>query len=109
MTKIYCSTEKMYLRMNGHAGGGPAGQDVICAGLSTLACALINMLNEEQEKGHIIADWNIRPEPLEVSISAKPKTEHYRQRTKDYFRVIIMGLKAMAQNYPENIELKEGQ
>ena len=107
MTKIYCSTEQMFLRMSGHAGGGEPGQDIICAGLSTLACALINMLNEEQEAGHMTADWNIRQEPLEVLIRAKPRTAHYQRIAKDYFRVIIMGLKAMAQNYPENIELKE--
>ena len=107
MTKIYCSTEQMYLRMKGHAGGGEPGQDIICAGLSTLACALINMLNEEQEQNHLTADWNIREDPLEVTIKAKPRTEHYQRIAKDYFRVIIMGLRAMAQHYPGNIEMEE--
>lgn len=109
MTKICYNVDNMYLHLAGHAGGGTAGNDIICAGISSLTCALINMLNEEQEKGRIEADWNIRPEPLDVTIRARPKTEHYRRTARDYYRVVVMGLKAMAENYPENIRLEEVQ
>ena len=105
MTKVYYNTEKLYLHCSGHAGGGAEGHDIICAGISTLNMALLNMLNEEADAGHMEVDWKLQAG--ELMIRARPKTAHYKRIAKDYFKVIIIGLKAMEQHYPQNIDMKE--
>jgi len=105
MTKVYYSVEKMYLEEKGHAGGGPEGQDIICAGISSLTMALLNMLIEHEEKGQIELKWQMAPGYF--MIKARPKTEHFIQVVRDYYRVIIIGLKAMEQNNPGNITMEE--
>lgn len=109
MTQIRYSVNGLYLHVKDHAGGGAAGTDIICAGISSLTCALINMLNEEQDKGHIQALWTMETEPPEVTIRAHPIAEHYRRTARDYYRLTVMGLKAIAENYPENIKMEEVQ
>ena len=105
MTRIYYNIDQLYLHCSGHAGGGTEGNDIICAGISTLDMALLNMLNEEQEQRHMDVFWNLKQG--ELVIKAMPKTRHYRKVAKDYFRVIIMGLRAMEQTYPKNIIMEE--
>ena len=107
MTEGYYNVEEMRLHLKGHAGAAPAGQDIVCAGISTLCFALINTLLEEQEAGTMETDWNITQAPMEVSVRARPRTAHYRRRAQDYFRVIVMGLRAMEQEYPQNLRLEE--
>ena len=105
MTKVYYNIDQLYLHCSGHAGGGPEGKDIICAGISTLNMALLNMLNEEADQGHMTVDWSLQQG--ELIVKAKPKTAYYRKTAKDYFRVIIIGLKAMEQHYPKNISMEE--
>lgn len=107
MTRIEYSIESMYLHCKGHAGGGPAGQDIICAGVSALSMALLNQLNEEEEKGTIRSRWKM--EPGEMTLKAEVKAPRHKKTIRDYFKVIIMGLQAMAENYPEHIDIREVQ
>lgn len=105
MTKVFYNTNEMYIRVRGHAGAAPAGEDLICAGISALTQALLNQLREEEEQKHIQLDWVMFPGIIEIKV--KPDTEHYRRAVRDYFKVIIMGLKAIQEQKPGYIELKE--
>ena len=105
MTNVFYNTNEMYIRVRGHAGSAPAGEDLICAGISALTQALLNQLREEEEEKHILLDWVMMPGLIEIK--AKPDTEHYRRAVRDYFKVIIMGLKAIEEQKPGYIELKE--
>lgn len=107
MTEITYSIDDMYLHCKGHAGGGPAGQDIICAGISALTMALLNQLNEEEEKGTIRSRWTM--EPGEMILKAEAKEPRHKKTIRDYYRVVIMGLRAMAENYPEHIDIREVQ
>lgn len=107
MTEITYSIKDMYLHCKGHAGGGPAGQDIVCAGVSALSMALLNQLNEEEEKGTIRSRWKM--EPGGIILRAEMKEQRQTQTIKAYYRVIIMGLRALAENYPENIKMEEVQ
>ena len=92
--------------MSGHAGGGPAGQDIICAGISVLTQALLNVLTDEEEAGRIELEWYMKPG--EIELQAMP-TSAYHQRVKDYYHMAVTGLKDMAEQYPQNIRMTEGQ
>ena len=107
MTEITYNIDDMYLHCKGHAGGGPAGQDIICAGISALTMALLNQLNEEEEKGTIRSRWTM--EPGEMILKAEVKEPKHRRDIKNYYTVIIMGLRALAENYPENIKIREAK
>ena len=107
MTEIRYSMKDFFLECKGHAGGGPEGQDIICAGISSLSMALLNQLIEEEEQEHIRLQWLIEPGYLKIKATALNKK--YSMTIKDYFRVIIIGMKALKENYPENIKMEEEQ
>lgn len=105
MTTVFYNTDDMYIRVRGHAGAGQVGEDIVCAGISALTQALLNQLREEEEQKHIQLDWVMMPGQLEIK--SRAKTEHYRRSVRDYYRVTVTGLKAIQENNPGNIELKE--
>ena len=105
MTEVYYNAEDFYLHSKGHAGGGPAGQDVICAGVSALTMALLNVLMEESKKEHAELEYKVLDG--ELMMKARPYSAHYAREMSAYFKVTITGLKAIADNYPGNVEVKE--
>ena len=105
MTQVYYDVDNMYLHCKGHAGMAEAGKDIICAGASALTMALLNQINAEEEAGHIRSEWDMKPG--DFRIRAYADRDHYRRRIRDYYRVIVMGLQALADNYPDNISTEE--
>lgn len=103
MTQVYYNDT--YIRARGHAGAAPAGEDTVCAGISALTQALLNQLIEEEEQKHIQLDWVMLPGQIEIK--ARGLTEHYQRSVKDYYKMTITGLKAIKENNPGYIELKE--
>ena len=51
MTKIIYERDRCHVTMTGHAGSAPAGEDLVCAGLSSL----LRVLVLAAEHGHGIA------------------------------------------------------
>ena len=107
MTQIEYSMKDLYLRADGHSRHGPVGGDIVCAGVSVLTHALLNTLMEEEEKKEMQLDWTMMPGHIEIR--AKPANKGSRRRARDYFTVTVTGLKAMAQDYELNVEIKEVQ
>ena len=111
MTKVIYNTggPLYFLQAKGHAGGGTKGNDIICAGISALTQALLNILinDEGEEAQHIYAKWEMNEDSGALRISAKAKDTDGEADVKAYFRMAVMGLAAIAENYPGNIELKE--
>ena len=106
MTKIWMNWDTLTLKADGHAGGGPAGQNIICAGISAITQALLNYLLNEKEKGFVETEWRINPKSGSLRIRAKPFAGH-TTATKACYRMAMIGLKAIEENYPGNIEIKE--
>ena len=104
MTQIEYDEKTFYLKAKGHAGGGTAGNDIICAGISVLTQALLNVLTDEEEAGRIELEWYMKPG--EIHLQALPMSAFYRA-TKDYFHMAVTGLKDIAAQYPQNIEIRE--
>lgn len=73
------------LRIRGHAGYAPPGQDIVCAAVSILAETLASMLPPERIfLGEGRADFDCREEEMEF---------------------VWRGLSLLAHRYPENISL----
>ena len=103
MTTIRMDWKTLELTAEGHAGGGPRGQNIICAGISALTEALLNQLLLENPAG---TKYKIDEDRGIIRIRANP-TEKSRARIRDYYRVIMTGLKAWEQAFPENVKTEE--
>ena len=106
MTRIRYSLENLTLRAEGHAGAGVNGQDIVCAGISAITQSLLNALRADQEKQFIELEWEMDEKRGALSIRAEPYGGHWTA-TKAYFRMAEAGLKAIEENYPGHLEMKE--
>jgi uncharacterized protein YsxB (DUF464 family) len=92
------------LKLHGHAGAAPYGQDLVCAGVSALVYALAQRLQELEQKGALEAPPNIQLGSGEAQISAVAKGGYEAEVAED-FRLIESGLKFLETHYPERISL----
>ena len=102
MTKVTYRDTKLYqeLVLSGHAG-----DRIVCAGISAISQTLLaNLLNEENRE-QIRFQWKMN-EPGEIWMRAWP-TEEARESIRGMFRFTMEGLKHIAEDYPENMEIKE--
>ena len=106
MTMIRMDWDKLTLKADGHAGGGPAGMDIICAGISAITQALLNYLQDQEEKGFVDLTWGMNIKSGSLRIRAKPYAGHV-STTKACFQMTMIGLKAIEETYPGHIEIKE--
>ena len=80
------------LVVQGHAGYGPAGQDIVCAAVSALVYALAGVL---QEKGQL-ARGDIREGYADIAGTGDCARE---------FALVRCGLEMLAGQYPESVEI----
>ena len=106
MTVVLMNWEDMTLVASGHAGGGPKGQDIICAGVSALTQALLFTIQDAEKRGRCALEWSIDEDSGELKIKVRPYSGYYVE-IRAYFRVIMTGLKHIAKVYPENIKIGE--
>lgn len=106
MTNVWMNWEDLTLKASGHAGAGVNGSDIVCAGISALTQALLNTLMDAEERGRIRLEWSMDEVNGGIRMKASPNAG-YRKETEDYYRVIMTGLKAIREHYPENIKIGE--
>lgn len=89
-----CAAGEYTLRVTGHAGFRP-GNDIVCAAVSALVCALAVALDALE------ADVTaLRMEPGDVTIAARAGGG-----VETAFLVARTGLELLAGAYPENVQL----
>lgn len=106
MTRIRMDWEKLSLRVEGHAKTAPRGEDLACLGASVLTSALLNALIDARERGRTRLSWKVQEKDGILSLEASPYANH-RAEIRAYFKPIVLGLRALAQDYPENIKIHE--
>lgn len=87
------------LEVKGHAGSAPAGKDLVCCAVSTLAYTLMTAAAETDETVDSF-DPVIYEAPGEIRVMCEPKDE---ARCTEMFRTICAGLEALAEQYPDYI------
>lgn len=113
MTKITYSIKGpvFSLKAEGHAGGEPRGQNIICAGVSAITMALLNILvnDDAEDRAEVNTKYRINEERGLLSIRAKPAVaaKFDRVKVKAYFKMAVIGLQALAQEYPDEITVEE--
>lgn len=101
MTTVTYDRKYCTLKVSGHAGAAPAGEDVVCAGISSLVRTLIQAVTDtpEYQAGIYMGDGD-------VEISCVPE-EAYEEKCRYLLDVFYGGLKLMAELGPEYITVKE--
>ena len=87
--------------VEGHAGSGPEGHDLVCAAVSTLALTLAGNVSymQMQEAVHgVITDLA----EGKAEIQCTPY-RRYKDSVEQIFRAICVGFELLATKYPENI------
>lgn len=93
------------LTIQGHAGGAPRGQDLVCAAVSMLAYALAQRLTELERKGALAQPPQIRLTSGDAQIAAIAKENHAAQ-VQEAFDLIQSGLGLLQHHYPQQVELR---
>ena len=106
MTKIRMDWEYMTLTAEGHAGQAEKGQDIVCAGISALTEALAMALEQDQERGRVKAEIRIDEKSGSLRVHAATRFGQ-EQRIRAYYRMAMIGLKAIAEEWPGNIKIVE--
>lgn len=92
------------LHLQGHAGAGARGHDVICAGASMLCYTLAQVMQYMWEEKELSKKPQINLKEGDSFISAKPVDEHYNQCLHAFF-VVQAGYALLAHSYPQYVEL----
>ena len=89
------------LEATGHAGYAPAGQDIVCAGASTLMQALVYLLaGEENARSDA---WD-EPEGPRLAVAAQAPVAPWVQGA---FELAKAGFTLLAERYPDNLRFAD--
>lgn len=81
-----------HLQITGHAGYAPAGQDIVCAGISALSCALLEHLRQTGTA----AEAACRRGALRLRCGAGGRAD-------SAFQMALAGYRIIAKTYPQHV------
>ena len=105
MIRIRVNKADFRIEASGHANQDEPGKDVVCAGVSALLQALLNVLLREKEDSYLQLDW-FAGNPGNMMIHAKPFNWR-KPIIRAYFKMTVLGLKAIEQDYGKYIKVTE--
>ncbi len=95
MISIQYNKDNLELQISGHAGYAEKGRDIVCAAVTALAGTLERCM---EEAGEGSCEWK----EGETCFTASA-TENLRQ----CFETIIIGLRMLAEEFPDYVSIKE--
>lgn len=104
MIKATYYPEYLQLTVEGHAGAGPEGHDLICAAVSAIWHTLAVNAMAWKERGYLM-DMRMQEIPGYCQLSYVPKAS-YKNILPTIAGAIVLGLEDLATRYPENIEFR---
>lgn len=101
MIRVIYNRQFNRVTIEGHAGSGPEGHDLVCASVSALALTLAGNVSYMQAQ-EAVYDVAIKLEEgnAEIQCSAYRR---YKESVAQIFRSICVGFELLATKYPENI------
>jgi len=106
VTKGIMYWSRMRMEVDGHAGGGEKGKDIICAGVSALVGALVGALQDAEKRGR--CDMDYESKDGHAVVWADPSMGCSNE-VRAYFRMCIKGMRMIAEEYPGNVKMEEVQ
>jgi uncharacterized protein YsxB (DUF464 family) len=100
MTTVIYEPGRLHLRIEGHAGSAPKGEDLVCAGVSALGFALLLAIGDEDFRAEVETDdksgiIDARCDPMDSWTFVKAGT---------VLETIAGGLELMAGQYPDYVQ-----
>lgn len=105
MVRVTINVKRHVLIIKGHAGAAEPGRDLVCCAVSTLAETLSRYLEVRMEEGALEMLMD-KVEPGNVQIIAWPESTNEKQ-IMALFEMIREGYRAIAEEYPQYIKLRE--
>ena len=100
MVKVrYNDTDSIMLRISGHAGYAEVGKDIVCAGVSAIAFALLGYLENIDKT--VVSD--IKDEEGYICIVSNS----IDKRVEAAFDMALLGLRQLELAYPDHINVKK--
>lgn len=93
---IEISVRKDGITVSGHAGYAPRGQDIVCAGISTLTQSLVKSIEDLTE------------DRIEYVVSPGRADIHYgnlSEKSRTLVDSFFIGVSQIADEYPENVRM----
>ncbi len=87
----------------GHAGYAPAGQDIVCAGVSALFGALARSLQRKEDDGSGTLEIREEDGGWHVAFHTEGRAQ---DEIREIFETISDGLQLMEETYPEYLSLR---
>ena len=103
MINITFDPQSLELTVEGHAGHGKKGEDIVCAAISTLFYTLgeaLYQLDEAMESPIVFEDNDGKGH-----IKCFPKEKFQGNITNTYWTILV-GMEMVANNYPNNVTFK---
>lgn len=97
---IIVTVDPCGIRIKGHAGYAPAGKDIVCAAVSTLACTLVKSINE-------LTDSRIfyMFDPGDIRIDFENLSESGKLLVDSFF----LGICGVIEEYGDYVKIGEGR
>lgn len=92
------------VKAEGHAGAGKYGQDVVCAAVSVLLQTLANEVTEAARAG-LLAVGVVAHGDGWMKVEMTP-TDQTQDMVEAWVQLVQDGINALAESYPENVELE---
>ena len=107
LAKFYAAADgSLHMKAAGHAAAAPKGEDLVCAGASTLAEALARAVERLYYQGMLRRCPRVELEEGRAEIIAQPKARFYKE-TAMVFWTVQNGMAALAAGFPGNVQLEE--
>ena len=87
--------------VEGHAGSGPEGHDLVCAAVSTLAMTLAANVSFMRAQESVHSEI-LKLEEGNAEIQCAPY-RRYKDSVEQIYRSICVGFELLSTKYPENI------
>lgn len=100
MTKVTYDAENYMMEIDGHAGAGEPGRDIVCAAETILMRALVAAVMDERTKLRPA----VRTRSGYARIQCAP-TPRARATCRTMMRTVYTGYELLAQRYPEHVKV----
>lgn len=87
--------------VEGHAGSGPEGHDLVCSAVSALTLTLAGNISFMKAQDAVYSEI-LKLEEGNAEIQCTPY-RRYRESVEQIFRAICVGFELLSTKYPENI------
>ena len=98
----------MRMTAKGHAGSGPFGSDVVCAGMSTLFVTVAEVILEMRDDGKLQRDPEVQLCPGDVILGMEPTTAGM-DKAQNLWDFLLTGCQMIADSYPQYVVITEAE